>query len=59
MINEKPVLIMQMGVLETDNSWTQLGVYNGKQYELLKSNFVVNLDQNKRPSKKLYRKSTY
>lgn len=40
LINEKPVIIMEMTVPDTDNLWTQLAVFNGKEYELLIKDFV-------------------
>ncbi|MCX2745406.1 hypothetical protein OO013_16120 [Mangrovivirga sp. M17] len=32
--NNKPVLIMEMAVPDTDNYWTQIGIYNGSKYIL-------------------------
>lgn len=43
-INEMPVLIVEMGVPETDHNWTQIGVYDGESYELLSNKFVVSLN---------------
>ena len=43
MVNQMPVLIMEMGVPETDHNWTQIAVFDGTKYELLTNNFIVNL----------------
>lgn len=37
-INGKPVLLLHMGVNETDMVWTSLAVYSGKEYQLLEGN---------------------
>ncbi len=42
-VHKKPVIIMEMGVPETDNNWTQIAVFNGTEYELLTKSFVINL----------------
>ena len=35
MIHGKPVLILSLGVVDTDAAWHELAVYNGHEYELL------------------------
>lgn len=37
-INGKPVLLLHMGVNETDMVWTSLAVFSGKTYEFLEGN---------------------
>ncbi|MEQ8337976.1 MAG: hypothetical protein RIA62_11550 [Cyclobacteriaceae bacterium] len=39
--NDKPVLIMEMGVPETDNHWTEIGVFDGTTYKLQSTTKMV------------------
>jgi|GEM_PF-3149307 len=41
---KKPVLIMEMGIPDTDNNWTQIGVFNGSQYILQLPNDLVKVE---------------
>lgn len=42
--NDKPVLIMEMGIPETDNNWTQVGIFNGSKYTLQSPDKMVKIE---------------